>query len=129
MNLVFRILVLLVVVPVTFYFLLAFPFSILDVPGRQILGGALAATVTTLFGWAIWNRLGDAPGHVARDIILGAFLAGGIGFAGGFFGPIILTPDANQGPLLGIFVTGPLGFIVGAIGGLAYGAVRSRRDA
>ena len=42
-----------------------------------------------------------------------------IGFIGGFFSPILLDPGANQGPLLGIFFTGPLGFVVGAIGGAA----------
>lgn len=41
-------------------------------------------------------------------------VTGGIAFALGFFGPIILTPDANQGPLLGIFITGPLGLLIGA---------------
>jgi hypothetical protein len=34
---------------------------------------------------------------------------------GGFLGPMILAPEANQGPLLGIFITGPLGLVVGAI--------------
>ena len=48
---------------------------------------------------------------------LGGVLVGGIGFIGGFFGPILLDPGANQGPLLGIF-TGPLGFVAGAIGGV-----------
>jgi hypothetical protein len=38
-----------------------------------------------------------------------------VGFAAGFFGPILLRPDANQGPLLGIFFTGPLGAAVGLI--------------
>ncbi len=42
-----------------------------------------------------------------------ALLLGAIGFAGGFFGPIVFAPDANQGPLLGIFITGPLGFLLG----------------
>ncbi|MFN0008254.1 MAG: hypothetical protein ACKVXR_10125 [Planctomycetota bacterium] len=46
---------------------------------------------------------------------IGAVALGGIGFAGGFFGPILLAPDANQGPLLGIFITGPLGFLLGGI--------------
>lgn len=41
------------------------------------------------------------------------------GFAAGFFGPIILNPDANQGPLLGLFITGP----GGAAGGLLLGAL------
>jgi hypothetical protein len=40
-------------------------------------------------------------------------MVGGICFAVGFFGPIVWAPDANQGPLLGIFITGPLGFLLG----------------
>ena len=47
----------------------------------------------------------------------GAIL-GIIGFLGGFVGPVIFTPEANQGPLLGIFITGPLGFVLGLIVGL-----------
>ena len=35
-------------------------------------------------------------------------------------GPIVFTPQANQGPLLGIFITGPLGFLLGGIGGFVY---------
>ena len=36
---------------------------------------------------------------------------------------------ANQGPLLGIFITGPLGFILGAIGGSVYWLLQGRRRA
>lgn len=36
-----------------------------------------------------------------------------IGFLPGFFGPMLLAPGANQGPLLGILITGPIGVIVG----------------
>jgi hypothetical protein len=53
--------------------------------------------------------------------LVGAFLVGGIGFVGGFLGPILLTPEANQGPLLGIFITGPLGFILGGVLGAIFG--------
>ena len=35
-------------------------------------------------------------------------------------GPMVFAPDANQGPLLGIFITGPLGTLLGAIGGFVY---------
>ncbi len=38
-----------------------------------------------------------------------------IGFGLGFFGPMMLAPGANQGPMLGIFITVPLG----VAGGLA----------
>ncbi|HVO46428.1 MAG TPA: GlsB/YeaQ/YmgE family stress response membrane protein [Steroidobacteraceae bacterium] len=37
------------------------------------------------------------------------------GFVAGFFGPIALNPDANQGPLLGIFLTGPGGAVAGLL--------------
>lgn len=49
-------------------------------------------------------------------------IIGGIAFACGFVGPVIFTPQSNQGPLLGIFITGPIGFLVG----LAVGLVLSR---
>ena len=64
--------------------------------------------------WRSRFRLAMAP----------ALLAGGIGFAAGFFGPLIFAPEANQGPLLGIFITGPLGFL----SGLAWGVFRAARD-
>lgn len=52
-----------------------------------------------------------------RSAMRGGCLLGLIGFAAGFFGPMILTPEANQGPMLGIFITGPAGFVIGLIGG------------
>jgi hypothetical protein len=50
-----------------------------------------------------------------------------VAFLAGFAGPILLTPDSPQGPPLGIFFTGPLGFVVGAVIGLGIGLVRARR--
>ena len=47
----------------------------------------------------------------------------GVGFAAflvGFVGPMIWAQDANQGPMLGLFITGPLGFIGGGICGAIY---------
>ena len=42
-----------------------------------------------------------------------ALVLGAVGFACGFFGPISLSPEANQGPLLGIFIAGPSSFLLG----------------
>ncbi|MBC2666237.1 hypothetical protein H7F51_11980 [Novosphingobium flavum] len=47
-----------------------------------------------------------------------------IGFLGGFVGPVIFAPDANQGPMLGLFITGPLGFVLGFAGGAVAALVR-----
>ena len=56
----------------------------------------------------------------ARRALTPALVVGGIGFAAGFFGPMVFAPGANQGPLLGIFITGPGGFLLG----LVYGVLR-----
>jgi len=56
-----------------------------------------------------------------------AAIFGILGFLAGFAGPLIVTPEANQGPLLGIFISGPLGVLFGAAAGLAVAYIRSRR--
>lgn len=53
---------------------------------------------------------------------------GALGFVLGFGGPIILTPQANQGPLLGIFITGPLGLVLGLIAGATRDIIRKTRQ-
>ena len=47
---------------------------------------------------------------IFKTALLWAVVLGAVGFGGGFFGPIALSPDANQGPLLGIFIAGPASF-------------------
>lgn len=44
-------------------------------------------------------------------------MLGLIGLVGGFVGPIVFAPDSPQGPMLGIFFTGPAGFVLGLIVG------------
>ena len=89
---------------------------------------AFAASVVSAVMAAryLWTRTGAPPARVLHYVAMGSLLTGSIGFVAGFFGPMLLTPEANQGPMLGIFITGPLGFIVGGAGGAWYGL--SRRD-
>lgn len=47
--------------------------------------------------------------------LLWVVILGGVGFAAGFFGPIIFVPEANQGPLVGIFISGPAGAVLGFV--------------
>jgi hypothetical protein len=60
----------------------------------------------------------------ADQVVAWAGSIGGILFAAGFFGPLLLS-SSNLGPLLGIFVTGPLGALLG----VWVGALRVAKDA
>jgi hypothetical protein len=88
--------------------------------GMALLIPLIAAAAIAAYVCMHANDAGFSPGH----ILLSAVIFGGVGFAGGFFGPLIFAPDANQGPLLGIFITGPIGVVIG----IAYGLVKSRRE-
>lgn len=74
----------------------------------------------------IWRRAGSERPGLAVSILQGALILGTIGFTAGVFGPIVFAPDANQGPLLGIFYTGPLGFVLGAVAGAVHWFVRGQ---
>lgn len=71
--------------------------------------------------WAarrVWRQLEDVAAMGLPVFVgTGALVLGGLGFALGFFGPMIVAPEANQGPLLGIFITGPGGAALGAVAG------------
>jgi hypothetical protein len=82
-----------------------------------------------LVGGAVGVCLSSPSGRlrsVARWCAGAAALVGAACFLVGFVGPIVLRPDSPQGPLLGIFITGPLGTIAGAVVGALLGALASR---
>lgn len=79
-----------------------------------------------LIGTAAWRASGRAWPGLGSAMMTGAGVLGAIGFAGGFFGPMLLMPDSNQGPMLGIFITGPGGAVLGAIAGAVWWALRLR---
>ena len=85
----------------------------------------LLATLAALC-WRFALR-GDRP--ESRPAMLaswgGSLLVGGLGFALAFVGPLVVTPHANLGPPLGILITGPLGFVGGALGALGVRTLRS----
>ena len=113
--------------------LTAFPLLTLRTNGVNFLaswfgaGFVLApATIAALCWWFATRGNCAASRARMKYALIGAMGLGGIAFLGGFIGPIILTPGANQGPLLGIFITGPLGFSAGALLGTVYGFIRLR---
>ena len=66
--------------------------------------------------------------RVLFRILKPAVILGAIAFAVGFFGPLVWAPDANQGPLLGIFITGPFGFVFGMGWGVLRETMRGKRE-
>ena len=62
-----------------------------------------------------------------KHLLIGSLGFGIIAFIAGFVGPIIFMPSSNQGPLMGIFITGPIGFVVGGIGGYSLWMYKCRK--
>lgn len=84
---------------------------------QRLAAGGLALLVAAI----VWLGSGSRS-VLMRGAVLGAGWGGMIGFVGGFFGPMLFAPDANQGPMLGLFITGPGGVALGALAGLAIAA-------
>lgn len=69
-------------------------------------------------GRRVWRQLEDISATGLPVFVgTGALALGGLGFVAGFFGPMLFAPEANQGPLLGILITGPAGVVLGGIAG------------
>jgi hypothetical protein len=54
----------------------------------------------------------------------GGLWVGGLSFVAGYAGPLILS-QGNLGPLLGILITGPIGFVLGVAGAAAVRKLRA----
>ena len=116
----FRVLISSVVVLTTYYFVYWLPFSLIPLGGQRWIASVTSLLCAVGAGRYVWARTRSGAATWIASVLYGAIMLGAIGFASGFFGPMILAPEANQGPLLGIFITGPLGMVVGAVGGLVY---------
>jgi hypothetical protein len=127
MKFIFRVTAVLVVVPATYYFIYWVPFSLIPFIEQRWIPGIICLLCAASVGWYVWKKLGSAQHELISNTLLGAVVLGAIEFCAGFFGPIIFTPEANQGPLLGIFITGPLGFLFGAVGGFLYWLMRRKQ--
>jgi hypothetical protein len=102
-------------------FLVAWLLALAMLPTALAWAAGLLAFAAALYvARQVWN--GTAEGATSIPVMagLGAVTFGGLGFVAGFFGPMIFAPGANQGPMLGIFITGPAGVVIGAIAGAWY---------
>jgi uncharacterized membrane protein YeaQ/YmgE (transglycosylase-associated protein family) len=106
-------------------------FSMLGfLPDGSLFGFVVVCIVGAVAGWMVgarYERPVEQGGAVARWCAGMTALVGGVAFLAGFVGPILLTPNSPQGPMLGIFITGPLGALAGAILGIIIGFVRQKQ--
>ena len=89
------------------------------------IGGVLLLVGLFALWFALFGNDADECVHMKRTLLAGLVVGGG-SFLAGFAGPIILRPHSNQGPLLGIFITGPTGFVLGGVGGFVWSRTRGR---
>ena len=127
MKQVVRLLAALIVVLAVYPFAFWISGALLQLTEQFWIASVVALVCSLGAGWLVWSRLASAPGAVITHVMTGCLVLGAVGFLAGFLGPMVFSPEANQGPLLGFFVTGPLGAALGALGGFAYGA-RARRQ-
>jgi hypothetical protein len=77
----------------------------------------LTAALFLLWFAALGNRSSERD-KLARTLMIG-LVTGAIAFVPGFVGPLVFS-SSNLGPLLGIFITGPAGFVLGSVGGFVW---------
>lgn len=104
-------------------FMLSFNLAFLGVDGTGWVAVGVAF-VGAVVGW-VAGYFHDQPAGRARTVArwcaATAGVLGAVSFLVGFAGPILLRPDLPQRPLLGIFCTGPLGALAGAVLGAVLG--------
>lgn len=128
MKTVIRIIVTMFVFVASFFFIYWLPFSL--IPGaREIatLPEVVSLILAIAIGVFVWKKTSTTIDSLASHILVGGIIVGAIGFISGFFGPIIFNWGGNQGPLFGIFFTGPLGFMIGLISGAIYWKIKRRK--
>ncbi len=92
------------------------------------LANIISLLIAVAISILVWKKTSATSNSLAYYIIVGGIIFGAISFILGFFGPIIFWPDAAQGPLLGIFFTGPSGFILGLIIGAVYWKIKGKKQ-
>jgi hypothetical protein len=85
----------------------------------------LLVTISVLCWWFALRGQRPESRAAIHHTWRGGWLVGGVGFAAGFIGPLVIWPGASLGPLLGILFTGPVGFVLGALGGFLWRRLRA----
>ncbi len=126
MNILIRLTAIILVGTPTYFMSYVLAIAILKFDESQGLT-MFSILVTMAACWFVWRITATSHDGAIPSILLGAVVVGVAGFLLGFVGPMIVMPGANQGPLIGIFVTGPIGFLAGPIIGFTIWVYKRRR--
>ena len=99
----------------------------IPLPIQAIISNVVAFIAAFGVAKYVWKKRTTTGLGLIGSMFIGGVIVGSIGFVLGFIGPILFKPTANQGPLLGLFITGPLGFVIGAVIGGIYWKVKLRK--
>lgn len=106
-------------------FLASFFLSIVLLPeGSLQLRATMSVLLAILVAILFWIFSKSRPDKFGYYVVAGGFAVGATGFLLGFVGPILLNKENNLGPLFGIFITGPVSFLLGLIAGGLYWQLR-----
>lgn len=121
-----RVLFVLLTIIATYYFVYWLPLSLIRefLPPIPWLNNIISLCIALFAGWFIWKKTANQVRGLVTVISISAMSVGSLGFIFGFFDPIIFVPESNQGPLLGLFITGPLGVLLGVFIGWIYWLIR-----
>ncbi len=94
----------------------------------DLVSALISLPFASFVAWSIWRSISGNEIGTWFYCLSGALLIGAISFIIGFIGPMLIAAGGNQGPMLGLFITGPIGTIIGAIAGLIYAKRRESNE-
>jgi hypothetical protein len=97
----------------------------ISVWGMIVASASICASII-FTSFAVRGHVSTARTHIWRSLV-GALVLGGLGFVVGYFYTDLTGgPENPQEPMLGIFITGPLGFAIGGFAGFLWSQFHAR---
>ena len=88
---------------------------------NKLIRSVLSISTVIIVGIVIWKLTANLSKERSNFVVIGGLIGALAGFLIGVVGPTLLHPrDSGQGPLLGMFFTIPLGFVLGLLVGFFY---------
>ena len=95
---------------------------------NPLLRYVISISTVVFVGIIVWKVTANLTKEHSISVIKGGLIGGITGVLIGFIGPILLTPNSPQGPLLGVVFTIPIGFVLGILGGAFYGSRKASNN-